>query len=801
MRRVVYALLVVLALGAAWAWLRSSDDVPGADEAGTAVEGPGPRGPVAGDLRGAGPTLPAARALDGGPTWPPIVGPYRVEVLGALPLEGATVTVRRPDGSIVATQATDAMGIAVFDAVPDPDDLVIAVGPAGKVAGARVEGTNPRVLPLGAPSVIAGEVVHVVGWTSEAGPDGVLRSRERRSPVPGAVVRVIATAWSGAVVDTAVADAEGRFRFTALPNRHGLEPGNFIVSADAEGGRLHGREWVGSGGEHVVVRVVRGTVVRGTVVDADGRAVRGAAVSLAAEQVGGHVARMSGFGATDHLGRFEVFGPPGGESYVVEAEPPLLSTPGGITAVPWAARHRRAGRSAPFPITKDTPSVDVGRVALGRAGAVLVRVRDGAGATVPDIGVTLERGRVVVPASDGAAYGGRVGPSTFAAVGLEGGPWTVRVRGRNVAPRTAPVEVVEGQDVTVDVVVTEGRRAKGTVLAADGQPLAGASIEVLGPAEPPATGWVVVRNATSGADGTFDLPLLPSGPLRLRVVGAGHGTADDGVELGDEVADVRVATTRLGRARLTLVTADGRPLPATATVTFGDPSRPDRTTTIDVTIAGGVLVLEGAAAHAGEVAIDVEGYAPFARRVVVAPGEDVDLGRVVLTTGHRVVGRVTDGKGAAVAHARVVAAGGRLETTTDGDGRYAFDGVPDGVVGVSVVAEGFEETSAKVAVHGGEARLDVVLARAAIVEGTVVGKDGGAAGGERLEFVRLDGDDGAGRGEVVALRTDDDGTFGVALPPGRYRVQAREPERTGDTLGEVEAERGVTRTLRLTLPR
>ena len=91
--------------------------------------------------------------------------------------------------------------------------------------------------------------------------------------------------------------------------------------------------------------------------------------------------------------------------------------------------------------------------------------------------------------------------------------------------------------------------------------------------------------------------------------------------------------------------------------------------------------------------------------------------------------------------------------------------------------------------------------RAAIVEGKVVGRDGAEAAGERLEFVRLDGEDGAGKGEVHALRTDDDGTFRVALPPGRYRVQAREPDRAGDTLAEVEAERGETRTLRLTLPR
>ena len=81
-----------------------------------------------------------------------------------------------------------------------------------------------------------------------------------------------------------------------------------------------------------------------------------------------------------------------------------------------------------------------------------------------------------------------------------------------------------------------------------------------------------------------------------------------------------------------------------------------------------------------------------------------------------------------------------------------------------------------------------------------VGKDGAPADAERLEFVRLDG--GTGEvGAVAALRTDADGSFRLALTPGRYRVAAREPDQTGDTLAEVDVERGVSKRLRLTLPR
>lgn len=799
MRTFAVVLLLLAAFVVSLKVLRPSDETDGPDDATRARGGAILDGALEGArdaaLRGAHREAAgfAAAADDG----PPLAAPCRVEVRleDGRPHVGVEVTARRPDGTVVARATTGADGRCELAPPPRTTDVVTAVAAEFAFVTVLAEEAVAAPLRLGAGFVVAGRVVEESAVVEARSPDGSLTLRDEVRPVPGAVVAWVIPGVFDLVIDEVVADADGRFVMRGFPAEYRTVTRYIDVRASAEGGRLRGRATsseplVGKAAEFVV-RMTRGVVVRGRVEDADGRAVAGAPVSIGF--AGAAVVRRVGdFGTTDRAGAFELFLPVTSGRFVARAEPPSSSA--------LDARFVRPGAGEPFEVRAGVGEADAGRVVLARAGAVVVRVHDRRGAAVPEAVVSLERG-VVALSAGGGTTGDRLDPRVVEFGGLEPGPWTLRLRGRNVEPQARAVEVVEGRVTELDLVVGTGRRATGTVLDADGRPLADAPIEILAPAEPPASGWVVVRSATTGADGGFDVVALPPGPLRLRVAGAGHGTAADGVELDGEALGLRVPTTRLGRARLTLVTADGRPLPATATVTFGDPSRPDRTTTIDVTIAGGVLVLEGAAAHAGEVAIDVEGYAPFARRVVVAPGDDVDLGRVVLTTGHRVVGRVTDGKGAAVAHARVVAAGGRLETTTNGDGRYAFDGVPDGVVGVSVVAEGFEEASAKVAVHGGEARLDVVLARAAIVEGTVVAKDGGAAGGERLEFVRLDGEDGAGRGEVVALRTDDDGTFGVALPPGRYRVQAREPERTGDTLGEVEAERGVTRTLRLTLPR
>ncbi len=182
--------------------------------------------------------------------------------------------------------------------------------------------------------------------------------------------------------------------------------------------------------------------------------------------------------------------------------------------------------------------------------------------------------------------------------------------------------------------------------------------------------------------------------------------------------------TRLGRARLTLVTADGRPLPSSASVTVGEVARPLEARTTFVPIVGGVLEIVGLTGAPQEIAVDVDGYAPFARSVVAKPGSEVDLGRVVLSAGHRVVGRVVDEEGRPVPPARVVAAGDRFETTTDAEGRFALDGVPEGVVGVGVAAEGYEEHAGQAIVRGGDATHDVTLLRAAIVAGVVWTKRG-----------------------------------------------------------------------------
>ncbi len=173
--------------------------------------------------------------------------------------------------------------------------------------------------------------------------------------------------------------------------------------------------------------------------------------------------------------------------------------------------------------------MDVGRVVLGRAGGVAVRVQDAGGAPVTANAVYLERGPRILEAVFGTVDGPGPLDGAFLAGGLEGGTWTLRVRGRLFEEATQRIEVVEGEDVVVTVVVRTGVRVTGVVRDEDGRPVAGASIEIVGPAEPPATGTVVLRHATADREGAFDVAMLREGPLAIRGSATGLSTLGDGV--------------------------------------------------------------------------------------------------------------------------------------------------------------------------------------------------------------------------------------------------------------------------------
>ena len=88
-----------------------------------------------------------------------------------------------------------------------------------------------------------------------------------------------------------------------------------------------------------------------------------------------------------------------------------------------------------------------------------------------------------------------------------------------------------------------------------------------------------------------------------------------------------------------------------------------------------------------------------------------------------------------------------------------------------------------------------MLARGARVRGIVLTERGEPAEGLRVTLLPLDGE-GDPKERAASLRTDEDGSFELRVPPGRWRVEGGEAGRVA-TLGEVVAVEGESTEITL----
>jgi hypothetical protein len=169
------------------------------------------------------------------------------------------------------------------------------------------------------------------------------------------------------------------------------------------------------------------------------------------------------------------------------------------------------------------------------------------------------------------------------------------------------------------------------------------------------------------------------------------------------------------------------------------------------------------------------GFRSHRENLMLAPGVPVDL-RVRLQPGPRVLGRVVDAEGRAVAAAVVETILHRISGTpavTDAEGRYEIDCTMDfsgPQVQVAVRSSGFVPASAHVSTANGDATCDFTLQRAGVVRGTVRRPDGRPAGGAQ---VSTSGDGYFGNTQE-STATDEHGRFvldEVALGAVELRVR------------------------------
>jgi hypothetical protein len=393
------------------------------------------------------------------------------------------------------------------------------------------------------------------------------------------------------------------------------------------------------------------------------------------------------------------------------------------------------------------------------------------------------------------AYSGKDG--AFALKGLEEGQYSLAVVKEGFARKTVPsVEVkAAGENVWPVVTLTAGAPIGGLVKDSAGGPISGAqifAIDIASGGRP--------QNSTSDADGKFRLEgFTADRPIMLNVSAQGYATQQKNVT--PPAADIAVVLKTAGTVRGRVEDAEtkkpitdftvgrsgprgGGPMQIMIGRGGGDQAFQSEDGSFELTeVPPGKWTVRGTAA----------GYrSAEASGIEIGEGETKEGVVLQLKRGGGLAGRVLDPRGAAVANASVTwhpseseggamgAAMGRMmgggaggSTTSDADGRFQFDGLPDSHVTVTASHSDYLESSRDID-PSKEQSVDLTLGTGASISGTVVGTDGRSGVPGALVQLSEEGSGGGGfGGGGESTRTDGAGNFIFDhLTAGRFKVTA-----------------------------
>ncbi|HUM02735.1 MAG TPA: carboxypeptidase regulatory-like domain-containing protein, partial [Thermoanaerobaculia bacterium] len=646
-----------------------------------------------------------------------------------------------------------------------------------------------------------------------------------RKPVAGARIAVAdpGLRFNGAAVRRSVrSDSRGRFQ------AGGLETGRYTIEATHSGYVPSSIPNVGASVAMpgtAAIALAPAASISGRVLDGKKKPVPGARVQIARQPglrgllrrgPGGPGAGADRSAVTGPEGQFQLQALPAGHDLTVEA------TKAGFAPTRRSGISVKAGEKvANVELTLTAGLGGRGRVVdlegkpvtgaeiraqrrMGRGGgaggAVRFLAASGRAEAKPD----------AVTGNDGA----------FALNGLADGDYTLTVTRTGYASKETSVTVKGPEESTwPPIALAPGVAVAGTVKDSQGLPVPGATVFVL------ADVGRAQATATAG-DGSFRLGDLPAGRAVMLAVNAdGYASARSGATPpAENVAIVLHATAAL-RGRVEDA-AGGGPifeftisLSAGGAGSFGFGGR-----------GGGVFggpAPQNFRSADGSFELDnvppgtwtVHAAAPSYRTaevsgITLASGETREGVVVSLKKGVSVAGKVVDaGSGAPVANvtvswetagsppgpgamaARLLGGGGANVTATDADGRFAFDGLPDGKITLTATHPDYLQASRDADPSTGT-EVQIPLGSGGTITGFVVGSDGSTPVGTAQ--VRLDdeGDAGPGAGSQTAP-VDGSGAFRFDhLGAGRFRLTAQSDKGTSApkdvVLAENQRQDGVT---------
>lgn len=330
------------------------------------------------------------------------------------------------------------------------------------------------------------------------------------------------------------------------------------------------------------------------------------------------------------------------------------------------------------------------------------------------------------------------------------------------------------------VVLRKGRTGLGRVVNRAEEPVVGAEIVL--------TDGESVAEATTGAEGRFEIRDLAAGTFELSVKGRGYAPLSvPGLKIPDGVGSTDLGTVILAPGVAVegqVVDPQGRPV-AGAEVTLSEDSGPftgfmmEDSSPVALTGADGFFRIEDRGA--GET-IDLlarrAGYAPSGVPGVQVPPEKPV--RIVLSPSVAVEGRTVDQDGKPLSQvmlfvlpADLMSAQmeGSLQPTTavsDAEGLFRIEGVPPGAIELHAMSLGRPQVVLKnLEVRPGQdlTGVEVVLAAGAVVEGRVLSAAGEPVVGAEVQLVDVE--------SFFPATSDGDGHYRLeGVPPGMRTLQA-----------------------------
>lgn len=516
------------------------------------------------------------------------------------------------------------------------------------------------------------------------------------------------------------------------------------------------------------IRPAPGPRLYGTVTSSDGKPLAAAIVFAAPADnqafrsnpwVGGGGSKRWSRTAAD--GTYEIMG---------------LDLNGAVAVGAQAPGHRRyAWREAP-PSSKEARDVRVDLV-LEPSTRIVLRVVDAKGKPV--------EGVEHIYAPPGAYSEPEQGPGVLSFNEMQPGERSFHIHHAEYLDELVSVDAKAGQTVERAVTLNPGVRIVGTVVTADGTPAAGAG-SVWASDLPDSELGGRSRQARVGAGGEFVLKGLPSEPRRLSFESTSRWVLPTPLDVVAPATGVVIRLQSVGQISVRLEGAVGE-APETINATHIDYEHKSIEYTRD---SAGVFVID-APPRKGRMLLEIPGHAFLLRTVEVPLGGSVDWGAVRLEEGNVLEGRVVDAQGKPVGSANLQMHD-HIETYSDDQGHFRFEGLPRGRVELTVKASDFIESRVEIDIVAARVEKDVVAYRGGLLVGKVESPDPRL---ERASTLVAERAPLTAEGKWTPAGKTDIGyaDFELRLSPGRYRLFV--PPQGDDApqvLAEVDVKEGET---------